>query len=519
MNKLGVFIGYNPGQLDPYQGISRLIAFVIKGALNQGSGVTIACPGWLKDDVRVLLEDADIPLEAVKIIATNGQPPLASLWKLRDKFRKRRTSKRKRLWLERYGKNVANFVAEWLSSRSYWGIFLGAAAIAVVTILLAVPIAIAFTALIGLLFARRLIRRVIRSKLGLFFHKNANQFNKLMSSDETIDRMREREFSLLMKKINAQKDIKVWYVPAMFWPEVANIKSKIVMAAPDIVFFDYPGNFRGIREHNSYDRMLKSLRSADHLVCYSENAKQKHFVERCDVPAEKITVIRHGFVDLGASGAAILRQDALDTLHAFIKKNDGRMPEYLKGFRFDDVPFFFYSSQLRPHKNIEGLIRAYAKVLKEHQSPAKLILTAQFQYDKRIQTFIDDNGLHADVLSLHSLPNKVLAALYHLASLSVTPTNFEGGFPFTFSEAYSVGTPSIMSRIPVVQEVIDDPELQDLMTFNPLDVDDIANKMIFGLDNRQRLFEAQSSLYAKLSARTWQVAANDYLSLLKSVAD
>lgn len=157
--------------------------------------------------------------------------------------------------------------------------------------------------------------------------------------------------------------------------------------------------------------------------------------------------------------------------------------------------------------------------MKEHQRPAKLILTAQFQYDKRIQTFIDDNGLHADVLSLHSVPNKVLAALYHLASLSVTPTNFEGGFPFTFSEAYSVGTPSIMSRIPVVQEVIDDPELQDLMTFNPLDVDDIANKMIFGLDNRQRLFEAQSSLYAKLSARTWQVAANDYLSLLKSVAD
>ncbi len=116
--------------------------------------------------------------------------------------------------------------------------------------------------------------------------------------------------------------------------------------------------------------------------------------------------------------------------------------------------------------------------MKEHQRPAKLILTAQFQYDKRIQTFIDDNGLHADVLSLHSVPNKVLAALYHLASLSVTPTNFEGGFPFTFSEAYSVGTPSIMSRIPVVQEVIDDPELQDLMTFNPLDVDDIANKMI-----------------------------------------
>lgn len=340
-----------------------------------------------------------------------------------------------------------------------------------------------------------------------------------MSSDEAIDRMREREFYWLMRKINAQKDIRVWYVPAMFWPEITEIKARIVMAAPDIVFFDYPGNFRGIREHNSYDRMLKSLKSADHLVCYSEHVKQSHFVERCDVPAEKITVIRHGFVDLGVSGVALQRQDALDTLHAFIKKNEDRMPAYLKGFRFDDVPFFFYSSQLRPHKNIENLIRAYAQVLKERQRPAKLILTAQIKYDKRLQTLIDDNGLHADVLSLHSVPNKVLAALYHLASLSVTPTNFEGGFPFTFSEAYSVGTPSIMSCIPVVQEVIDDPDLQDLMTFNPLDVDDMADKMIFGLDNRQALFEAQAEIYLKLSARTWQVTATDYLSLLKSFED
>ena len=66
-----------------------------------------------------------------------------------------------------------------------------------------------------------------------------------------------------------------------------------------------------------------------------------------------------------------------------------------------------------------------------------------------------------------------MAAFSHLAVLAVNPTLFEGGFPFTFSEAYSVVTPSIISKIPVVEDVVTDTYLQKRMLFNPYNLDDM----------------------------------------------
>jgi len=47
-----------------------------------------------------------------------------------------------------------------------------------------------------------------------------------------------------------------------------------------------------------------------------------------------------------------------------------------------------------------------------------------------------------------------IAACYKLADLAVNPSLSEGGFPFTFTEALSVGTPVVMARIPVTEEII-----------------------------------------------------------------
>lgn len=152
------------------------------------------------------------------------------------------------------------------------------------------------------------------------------------------------------------------------------------------------------------------------------------------------------------------------------------------------------------------------------EAAAANILTGRINSIQRIYKMIEDRGLQRDVISLPGVPNHVLAALYRLATLSVTPTQFEGGFPFTFSEAYSVGTPSIMSRIPVVTELLDDPELLSLMTFDPLDRDEMRRKILWGLSNVDELFERQKPLFEKMSARTWPGVAGEYLDLILSTA-
>jgi glycosyltransferase involved in cell wall biosynthesis len=266
--------------------------------------------------------------------------------------------------------------------------------------------------------------------------------------------------------------------------------------------------------------MTESLASADHLITYSEYVKDAHIVKRQKISGNKVSVIRHGVVETQAvERGEGSRQEALDVLHEYIDRKKSSMPKYLEGYRFDDVQFLFYSSQVRPHKNIEGLVAVYEKILREHYRPVKLVLTGKISGNERIMDLIDHRGLERDVLSLPAVPNEVLAALYRLAALSVTPTMFEGGFPFTFTEAYSVGTPSVMSRIPVVTEIIKGEALLDMMTFDPRNRDEMLQKILWALDNRDELLEAQRPLFQAMSSRTWSKVADEYIALMRKVAE
>ena len=106
-----------------------------------------------------------------------------------------------------------------------------------------------------------------------------------------------------------------------------------------------------------------------------------------------------------------------------------------------------------------------------------------------------------------------MAAFCHLATLAVNSTLFEGGFPFTFSEAMSVGTPSLLSKIPVVEEVITDPNMQSYMLFDPYNLDEIVEKICWGIDNRDTLYQIEKPLYDEMKKRTWGDVATDYYNI------
>jgi glycosyltransferase involved in cell wall biosynthesis len=345
------------------------------------------------------------------------------------------------------------------------------------------------------------------------------EFRRSLQSINILGSVQQKELTRLVKKLNRRVNMDVWYVPSMFWPEVGGLKGAVVMAAPDIVFYEHPAQYISGGLKNTWDRMRGSLDAADHLISYSDYVKQHHLVERQNIPAERVSVIRHGAIDM----RAVERGDgtkaaALEVLHKYLKDERHSLPSYLNGFRFDDVDFLFYSSQVRFHKNIEGLILVYERTLRQHFRPVKLVLTGHIATSDRISSLVADRGLHRDVISLPSVPNHVLAALYRLALLSVTPTMFEGGFPFTFSEAFSVGTPSIMSRIPVVTEVIKDTKLLELMTFDPRNREEMLQKILWGIDHRAELLTAQEPLYQVFSARSWLQVSHEYLDLIISAA-
>lgn len=136
------------------------------------------------------------------------------------------------------------------------------------------------------------------------------------------------------------------------------------------------------------------------------------------------------------------------------------------------------------------------------------------------EDILHEQQLDDDVISLPDLDPVAHAAVYRLATQTVCPTLFEGGFPFVFSESLSVGTPVILSRIACVEEMLSPSDLvMILMTFDPLDSEALAEAIVRALAGRTALIERQRELLAEQRKRTWTDVGRDLLAALDRAVD
>jgi glycosyltransferase involved in cell wall biosynthesis len=309
-------------------------------------------------------------------------------------------------------------------------------------------------------------------------------------------------------------EVDAWYTPMTFWPEFNQLSIPRLMVVPDLIPRFFPAGFAQPAMLEQVKQMEKAIAGGEWLVTYSDYTKWQILVARYGVDPDRVFVVRHGanhlarFIQLeGASEGdpAITGYCKLVLRQVVSQKTQlGVIP----GVPLD-FPFLFYASHFRPHKNILSLLRAYEYLLRQRFIGYKLVLTGWSEHMPEVGAFVEERGLQRDVLFLHSLNLRELASLYHLADLVINPSLMEGGFPFTFTEALSVGTPVVMARIPVTLEVITDPVLDQAMLFDPYDWQDMAHRIEWALAHREELLQLQQPLFEQLARRTWGEVAND----------
>jgi hypothetical protein len=260
-------------------------------------------------------------------------------------------------------------------------------------------------------------------------------------------------------------------------------------------------------------------------VSYSDAVKWRILVGHYGCDPDRVFVVRHGTntVDHLITVQGTLANDAAtkalcETLlkSALCKAVDAEGDPEKGSGRF---PFLFYASQFRPSKNIINILRAYEYLLRRKFVDVKLVLTGNPRVAPEVAEFIQTHNLRNDVLCLHGLTNQEWAACYKLAALAVNPSLSEGGCPFTFSEALSVGTPVVMARIAVTEEVITDPEVQSCTFFDPFDWRDMADRIHWALSNRSHLLATQKRFYDDvISRRTWHTVLDEYIEILEQIS-
>ena len=151
--------------------------------------------------------------------------------------------------------------------------------------------------------------------------------------------------------------------------------------------------------------------------------------------------------------------------------------------------FVLFAGNVKPHKNLERLIQAFARVREQggHDDLQLLLIGDDVSRYGSLRRAVEATGLRQDVRFFGFVPHQTLAALYRMASVFAFPSLYEG-FGLPPLEAMSCGTPVVTSRISSLPEVVDDAAL----LVDPYSVEDIATGICQVLDDedlRDRLVE------------------------------
>jgi len=164
-----------------------------------------------------------------------------------------------------------------------------------------------------------------------------------------------------------------------------------------------------------------------------------------------------------------------------------RHPELVSGskFRFRNkfgmtkTPFFIYVGNFYPHKNLELLIQAFAKV----KGNTNLILIGPDDFfSNRLIQLIKQLNQSKRIIFFHN-PKRSDMVFFYKNALALIHPSLSEGFGLPLVEAAYFNLPIIAANIEVFKELLNNKYI----SFNPLSVKDIAEKIIFFLKQKTKV--------------------------------
>lgn len=168
-----------------------------------------------------------------------------------------------------------------------------------------------------------------------------------------------------------------------------------------------------------------------------------------------------------------------------------------------DKKILMYVGNLKPHKNLSRLLKAYAK-LKIKEETCLLLVGKSFNSTNLIYEEKDLN-IYSSVIHTGIVNKKELIDLYNIADLFIFPSLYEG-FGIPPLEAMACGTPVVCSNNSSLPEVVGDAAI----TFDALNVLEIKNAI------ENMLLNNEADIYIKKGLeRVRKFSWNNTASIVK----
>ena len=233
---------------------------------------------------------------------------------------------------------------------------------------------------------------------------------------------------------------------------------KKFLTVMDLIPILYPKFFE-FKEDDSLKQAVSSLDSESWVLCISESTKNDLCNYSTVVDPSKVVV-----TPLAAS-------------KLFYACNDVHKVEHTrKKYGIPDAPYLLSLSTLEPRKNIDHIIRCFAKLIQqENIQDLHLVLvgTKGWNYDKIFDEISSNAALKKRIITTGFVADEDLAALYSGALTFIYPSFYEG-FGLPPLEAMQCGVPVITSNTSSLPEVIGDAGIM----LAPTDVDGLCQSIL-----------------------------------------
>ena len=275
------------------------------------------------------------------------------------------------------------------------------------------------------------------------------------------------------------------------WPTWTRAGSRLVVTLYDLIPLIMRERYNADWGYwaTAWIARLGLMRSAHQVLTISRQTAEDA-MEHLHIPEERITVIDSGvsnhfssMVASRAEGEAILRSS---------------LPKVRPGF-------LLYVGGTDYRKNLEGAIRAYAKLPREFQDAHQLVIACNLAYLRRFNLRAFARGLGIEprnFLLTGFVADRELAALYRTCELFIFPSLYEGaGLPIL--EAMTCGAPVAASGISAMPELLGDRRA----TFDPEDPADMARSIREVLEDPALLDSLRERSRNRVALYTWDRVA------------
>jgi glycosyltransferase involved in cell wall biosynthesis len=175
--------------------------------------------------------------------------------------------------------------------------------------------------------------------------------------------------------------------------------------------------------------------------------------------------------------------------------------------------FIMYVGRPQPHKNLDRLVQAFIQLKAKHPSLKLILAGKKDKLYTRSENFAKSHGA-SDVIYTDFVGEGQLKWLYEHAKAYVFPSLSEG-FGLPGLEAMMQGAPVVSSNATCLPEVYGDAAHY----FNPLDVNDMAEKIDEVLTNESLRNELIEKGKARVKKYSWKRMAEQTLDVYKEVLD